>query len=87
MNVCPRLPILRLPYLVSLERIDLREILKRRRNNVEAGLAIGGIKMESLKRVYIPFDRLDESELGEIRELVDQLVDSNLEPKRWKVEI
>ena len=87
MNRCPRLQILDFQNITRKDQDDLMDLLYTRRNNVIAGLKVGGIKMESLKKLFIPSDEFDELVLEEFRGLVDELVDSNLEPRCWKVEI
>lgn len=62
-------------------------LLEPRRNNVIAGLEAEGMKMESLKKLFLLFDKVSEPMLEVFRNLVDESVDSNLQQRCWEVEV
>lgn len=83
-NRCPRLQILHFRNTNMTETI--KRLLEGRRNNVAAGLEVGGIKMEFLKKLFMPLDRVEQAMLEESRGMVDEVLDSNLHPTCWVVE-
>lgn len=75
--------LIKLPKLVNF--------LVQRRVQVESGVKVDGIKMENIKTISLPCEFLkdvdDLKALEEIRELVETLTDSLLEPETWEVKI
>jgi len=53
----------------------LLSLLRAGEENVERGFEVGKVKMESLKKLVIPFNKLFAEALGECRELVEEVVD------------
>jgi len=70
-----------------LELDPLFDMLNQRKDNVEARLDVDGIKMEPLKKLIVPFDRLAVRDVNKVEGLVEMVVDLALEPKFWEVEI
>lgn len=70
-----------------LELDPLFDMLNQRKDNVEARLDVDGIKMEPLKKLIVPFDRLAVRDVNKVEGLVEMMVDLALEPKFWEVEI
>lgn len=62
---CPSLQILHfskrlLAYTDSIRHAEfIKLLLEGRRDNVAAGLEVEGVKMESLKRLFVPFDECE----------------------------
>jgi len=62
-------------------------LLRARKENVGIGFEVEIVKMKPLKKLFIPFNKLSAEALEECRELVEEVVDWNSEPKTWFVEI
>jgi len=86
-HVCPELQVLDFQFAEHTDGRDLGRLLGTRRDNATAGLEVGGIEMQSLKKLVIPFDELDELTLDKYRELVDESLDSNEQPWFWEIEV
>jgi len=67
-------------------REELLDYLKLRRENVDAGLEVEGIKFQSLNKLIIKFEHLSTEYTEECRGLVGELANGNLEPA-WEVEV
>jgi len=86
---CPKLEVLRYDGNgLEAYATDLEQLLLERRDNVEKGLKVEGIKMEPLKRLLIPCDNFALETVGRFRNLVGEVVRYTAEePRFWEVEI
>jgi len=50
-------------------------LLRARKENVERGFEVENVKMEPLKKLVIPFNKLSAEALEECQELVEEVVD------------
>lgn len=74
-------------YEDEYEDEDILSLLRARRENVEVQVEVNGIKMQTLKRLEISFKDSRFKILEEIKLLVDQMVDSDLNARIWEMEI
>lgn len=62
-------------------------LLRARKENIKNRPEVDRIKMEPLKMLVIPFNKLFYEQLEELRELVGEVVDLKSEPRFWEVQI
>lgn len=62
-------------------------MLRERKDNVEAGMEIEGVKMVHLKRLVFPFKHLNQYQLLQLRELVDEVVELTSAERIIEVEV
>lgn len=87
---CPLLETLRFDSTrVKFITDPLLNLLRKRQENVEAGLEVDGVKMISLKRlvVHLPIVNKDQLVLLEVQELVAEIVDLESVPEKIELEV
>lgn len=89
---CPHLVELRIVKYQSepLARNDLGALidaLRQRKDNVNAGMEIEGVKMIPLKRLVFPSKILSQSQLSELRDMVVEVVDLESVERLIEVEV
>jgi len=87
---CPNLQVLMMLEASTDEislKDDLLSLLRARKKNVESRLEVDNVKMEPLKKLVIPFKEHSARALEKCRELVGEVVDWDLEPQFFEVEI
>jgi len=84
---CPNLQVLRSTLKHSTAREHLFPLLEARKENVERGFEVENVKMEPLKKLDISFNKLSAEAIEQYRELVEEVVDWNFEPKTWEAVI
>jgi len=67
--------------------VHLLALLRARKQNVESGLEVEGVRMEPLKKLIVPFENISSEALEECRGLVGEVVDWYSEPAIWEVEV
>ena len=85
---CPNLQVLKVQVFGEKPVPErLLPLLRKRKETVESGLEAGGVQMELLKKLVVPFNQLSDEKLEQYRELVGEIVDLKSEPELWEVEI
>lgn len=85
---CPHLKVLRFQPKKSFRsenfsaHAELLDVLKARKDNVDGGVEVEGVKTESLQNLVVPFNKLDPATLKKCAELVSKVVDLNA--KYWR---
>lgn len=50
-------------------------------------MEVAEVKMKHLKKLVLPFSKFKQDELGLLRDLVEELLDTESELETWEVEI
>lgn len=62
-------------------------ILQAGRNKIEAGLEVEGVRMETPKKLVVSFKERNSESLEQFSSLVETVIDMDLEPTLWEVEM
>lgn len=83
---CPELQIFRFDGSDKAGK-DLLALLRARDRNVKEGSELHGIKMNTLRTLIVSFSRVNAEALRQCRELVGEVVNLDLIPYDWEVEV